>query len=155
MCRAPLGRGQATPGPRPTHVQRTPNKPFKPIARKTRSGLTAALASIMSEFRIYSGGALVGTSTLEHGDPPMGVAFGRFMPAAGYAAIQAECQSNHRDQSSLRLSVVTPSGETISCAGVGILEGSGDIEVNVLGISRPEYAELFPQHIAQYEASVK
>src|SRR5689334_8676465 len=105
----------------------------------------------MSEFKIYSGTTLVGTSNLEHGDSPMGVAFGRFIPAAGYAAIQAECKSNHEDQSNLHLSVKTPAGEIIQCAGVAILEGGGDIEVNVLGISHPEYGELFPQHVEQYE----
>ena len=85
----------------------------------------------------------------------MGVAFGRFIPGVGYSAIQAECKSNHQDQSNLHLSVRTPSGEIIRCAGVGILEGNDDIEVNVLGISHPEYAELFPQHVRQYEASLK
>ena len=85
----------------------------------------------------------------------MGVAFGRFIPAVGYSAIQAECKSNHQDQSNLHLSVRTPSGEAIECAGVGILEGNGDIEVNVLGISHPKYAELFPHHVQLYEASSK
>jgi hypothetical protein len=33
--------------------------------------------------------------------------------------------------------------------GVGILEGNDQSEVNVLGISYPEYAELFPQHVGQ------
>jgi len=105
-------------------------------------------------FSIYSGATLVGTSMLEYGDPPMGVAFGRFIPDLGYSAIQSECKSNHQDQSNLHLSVKTPSGEIIRCAGVTILEANGDIEVNVLGISHPEYAELFPQHVRQYEASV-
>jgi hypothetical protein len=85
----------------------------------------------------------------------MGVAFGRFFPAAAYASIQAECASNHDDQTNLQLSVAAASGEIIQCAGVAILDGGGDIEVNVLGISNPPYAELFPQHVAQYEASLK
>jgi hypothetical protein len=109
----------------------------------------------MSKFRIYSGATLVGTSNLEHGDPPMGVAFGRFFAAAAYESIQAVCASNHDDQTNLHLSVAASSGETIQCAGVAILDGGGDIEVNVLGISNPSYAELFPQHVAQYEASLK
>jgi hypothetical protein len=106
----------------------------------------------MSEFRIYSRALLVGTSSLECGDPPMGVAFGRFFPAEAYASIQAECASNHHDQSGLQLSVATPSGEIIQCAGVGILDCGDEIEINVLGISHPPYAELFPHHVAQYEA---
>ena len=115
---------------------------------------SAALASGMSMFRIYSGATWVGTSRLEYGDPPMGVSFGRFIPGLGYSAIQAECKWNHQDQSNLHLSAKTPSGEIIRCAGVSILEANGDIEVNVLGISHPEYAELFPRHVRQYEASV-
>ncbi len=85
----------------------------------------------------------------------MGVAFGRFMPAAGYATIQAACKSNHQEQSNLRLSVTTPSGQIVQCAGVGILEGNGEVEVNVFGISHPDYEQLFPQHVAQYDASLK
>ncbi len=85
----------------------------------------------------------------------MGIAFGRFFPSAAYASIQAECASNHGDQTNLQLSVVAPSGEVIQCVGAGILEGGGDIEVEVLGIPYPLYEELFPQHVAQYEASLK
>jgi hypothetical protein len=84
----------------------------------------------MREFRVYSGATLVGTSNLEHGNAPMGVAFGRFFPAAAYASIQAVrwCGNTRRRRR---------------------------IEVNVLGISYPSYAELFPQHVAQYKASLK
>ena len=85
----------------------------------------------------------------------MGIAFGRFFPVAAYASIQAECASNHEDQTNLHLSVAAPSGEIIQCVGVGILDGGRDIEVSVLGISYPSYAELFPQHVAQYEASLR
>ena len=109
----------------------------------------------MAAFEIFSAETLVGSSDLEHGDPPMGVAFGRFFPGEGYAAIQAECINNHADQSSLKLTVRTPAGQIIQCAGVGILDDSPDlgmdgIEVHVLGISDPPYKELFPQYEAQY-----
>jgi hypothetical protein len=109
----------------------------------------------MSEYKIYSRGTLVGTTMLEYGDPPMGVAFGRLIPTEAYATIKATCVANHHDQSDLQLSAEKPRGEVIQCAGVGILEGGGDIEVNVLGISAPSYAELFPHHVAQYEGSLK
>ena len=82
----------------------------------------------------------------------MGVAFGSFIPAQGYATIQPECRANHGDQSKLQLSVRTPSGEIIQCEGVAILEGGGDIEVNVLGVPHPLYSELFPQHVAHYDS---
>jgi hypothetical protein len=110
----------------------------------------------MSQFAIYAQEVLVGHSLLEHGDPPMGVAFGVFMPNAAYTTIQRECQTNHADQSSLHLRVQTESGTQIPCVGVGILDYSAEldapyVEVNVLGISYPLYGELFPHHVARYD----
>ncbi len=58
-------------------------------------------------FAIFSGSTLIGTSKLEHGDAPMGVAFGRFYPNEGYAAIRNECIENVDDQTGLGLSVTT------------------------------------------------
>lgn len=86
----------------------------------------------------------------------MGVAFGRLIPAEGYAAIQAACIANPAGQNALGLSVRTPEGTVIECAGVGILDyseevGPEGIEVNVLGISYPLYGELFPDHVENYE----
>jgi len=43
----------------------------------------------MRRFSIYSGPLLVGWSDLEAGDPPMGVASGKFIPADAYATIRA------------------------------------------------------------------
>ena len=110
----------------------------------------------MPQFAIYAQEVLVGHSMLEHGDPPMGVAFGVFVPNAAYATIQRECQTNHADQSALDLSAQTESGTRISCAGVGILDYSAEldppyVEVNVLGIPYPLYGELFPHHVALYD----
>lgn len=85
----------------------------------------------------------------------MGVAFGAFEPADGYAAIQNECRTNHRDQSGLSLSVQTETGMVIPCDGIGILDYSQDelscIEINILGIPSPLYGELFTPHVARYE----
>jgi hypothetical protein len=110
----------------------------------------------MAQFSIYASESLVGYSMLEHGDPPMGVAFGVFNPAGAYSEIQRECQTNHSDQSSLHLSVRTESGAEIPCVGVGILDYSAEIdppyiEINVLGIPYPLYGELFTSHVARYE----
>lgn len=114
----------------------------------------------MAVFEVYSGSMLVGHSNLEHGDPPMGVAFGRFVPNEAYATIQHQCIENQSDQSLLSLVVKTPQGETIECAGVGILDYSRDvgeegIEINVLGIPYPAYEILFPKHVALYDERFK
>ncbi|WP_256346638.1 hypothetical protein [Pseudomonas gingeri] len=110
----------------------------------------------MMRFSIYSGSVLVGYSALESGDFSMGVAFGVFEPADGYAGIQSECRTNHRDQSALKLSVQTRTGEAIPCVGVGILDYTEDlmspcIEVNILGVPHTVYGELFPEHVAEHE----
>ncbi|WP_211228101.1 hypothetical protein [Azovibrio restrictus] len=115
---------------------------------------------IMPTFDVYCGDLLVGYSELESGDPPMGVAFGQFIPSDGYSTIQRQCIENHADQTKLGLSVRTPNNETIICAGVGILDyseqvGEGFIELNVLGISYPLYEQLFPEHVARYEQQFK
>lgn len=86
----------------------------------------------------------------------MGVAFGQFVPADGYQAIQQECRANHLDQSALALCVRTEAGLVIPCAGIGILDHSEEllsdlIEINILGIPHPFYEELFPEKVATYK----
>ncbi|CAH0307517.1 hypothetical protein [Pseudomonas mediterranea] len=86
----------------------------------------------------------------------MGVAFGQFVPADGYQAIQQECRANHLDQSALALCAQTEAGLVIPCAGIGILDYLEEllpelIEINILGIPRPLYEELFPEKVARYK----
>lgn len=124
-------------------------KPRLGLAHDTTGGL-------QMRFSIYSGLVLVGYSALDYGDPPMGVAFGQFEPADGYAAIQNQCSTNHHDQTVLDLSVQTEAGLVIPCAGLAILDYSEElappcIEVNIFDIPHPLYGELFPQHVTLYE----
>ncbi|WP_419684090.1 hypothetical protein ACN22W_10575 [Burkholderia theae] len=113
----------------------------------------------MMMFAIYAKDILVGYSALELGDPPMGVAFGKFVAADAYGEIQHDCQTNHGDQSGLALSVKTPAGGLVPCAGVAILDYSNHVEdgepayveATVLGIPYALYGELFPEHVARYE----
>ena len=110
----------------------------------------------MPQFASYAQEVLVGYSVLEHGDPPMGVAFGVFIPNPAYASIRRECQINHADQSSLHLRAQTESGMHIPCLGVGILDDAAEVdppcvEVNVLGIPYPLYGELFPDYVTRYD----
>jgi len=110
----------------------------------------------MATYRVFHQGALVGHSLLEYGDPPMGVVFGEFVPAAGYEAIAAYCRNNHADQSELALAVQTEDGFNIPCIGAGVLDyseqaGEPYAELNVLGIEHNVYATLFPHHVAAYD----
>ncbi len=115
----------------------------------------------MHRYAVYSAGKLVGHSALEGGDPPMGVAFGRFCPQPEYERIQsAVVAAFSSSQDDLRLSVVdTKSGLPVPGeGGTKILDASGDIgpegiEIHVLGIAYPLYEQLFPGRYAAYEAS--
>lgn len=106
----------------------------------------------MARFSIHGGLILVGYASLESGDPPMGVPFGRFEPTAGYLAIQNECHTNHIDHSGLRLSAKTESGMVVPSMAIAILDGAAAflpdcIEITILGIPSASYEALFPDHV--------
>jgi len=112
----------------------------------------------MTQFHIYSRGRLIGWSELEFGDPPMGVAFGKFIPAPAYTSIQSQVVSlTGKDQACLDLSARLPNGEALEAVGgvciadYSVEAGEDGLEVSVLGISYPAYEHLFPHHVAAYE----
>jgi hypothetical protein len=104
----------------------------------------------MARFEVYSGDTLIGWSELESGDPPMGVAFGRFMPGPEYQRIQPRVVAGpHQHQSDLALSVRTLAGSVLlATGGVHITDHSAElgpegIEVSVLGMIEPSYETVF------------
>ena len=111
----------------------------------------------MADYTILASGTPVGQSRLESGDPPMGVASGRFMPLPAYEKIRKTCIAS-RDQSQqlLALSVLQPDGSPLPATlGVAILDysaelGPSEIEVHALGIGYPLYEQLFPDQVAAY-----
>lgn len=112
----------------------------------------------MYKFDIYSGESLIGWSQLEYGDPPMGVAFGKFVPAPGYEAIRSIVASLYgKDDSALRLSARLPDGTALEALGGVHVEDVSDEygeegrEVTVLGVTYPSYEVLFPEHVASYQ----
>ncbi len=111
----------------------------------------------MDDFVVLSGGTVIGHSSLETGDPPMGVASGKLKPTAAYASIQALCiASRDASQQHLSLTVIQPNGQRLPATlGVSILDysvelGPDEIEVHALGIGYQLYEELFPDHVAFY-----
>jgi len=108
-------------------------------------------------YSVFAGGTLIGSSNLELGDPPMGVASGKFQATPAYFAIRGECISalaNGRwDQ--LRLSVRADDGRSLPAqGGVMILDSEeiqpSEVEVHVAGIPFPLYEELFPRQVEIY-----
>jgi hypothetical protein len=111
----------------------------------------------MRRFKVLAGATVIGHSELESGDPPMGVAVGRFFPLLNYGEIQAAViAAGDGSQSHLGLSVRSPGGVVLLAAGgVQLIDLSAElgpeaIEVHVLGIGFPLYGELFPQQVAAY-----
>jgi hypothetical protein len=100
-------------------------------------------------FEIVSNGKIIGLSEFEQGDPPMGVASGRFLPNEEYRiGIDVENDLRVRPEGGEFLS---PEG------GVVITNYSADlgpdgIEVAVLGLDAETYQSLFPQHVRAYES---
>lgn len=111
----------------------------------------------MPRFEAFSNGQHIGWSDLELGDPPMGVAFGVFVPAPGYSSIQEQVRAcAQHDQSHFNFTVRIAGGEVIRAAGVSIADYSADcgedaIELSVLGIEYPAYGDVFPEHVAAYK----
>jgi len=101
--------------------------------------------SSADRFEILYENTVIGTTSFELGDPPMGVAFGKFTPTPAYR------RDDITDNNQLSAWVA---GRAIPAEGLGI-EGtveSGEMEVTILGIPYPLYAELFPGHVEAYKA---
>lgn len=116
----------------------------------------------MPRFEVFASATLIGHSELETGDPPMGVASGRFLPLPAYEAMQPLVVAARNGlQTHLVLTVRTMDGQDIPAqGGVQINDysaelGPEDIEVSVLGIGYPLYEELFPGRHAEYVAGFR
>ncbi len=115
-------------------------------------------------FSVYFNSTLIGHTALEKGDPPMGVALGKFIPEVGYQEVRPLLQPGetigHLPSDSDRyldgLSVKTPDGESLECVAGIVLWEYGDSEapdaqeVTCLGIHHEVYERLFPHHVKTY-----
>lgn len=104
----------------------------------------------MPKFDVFAGTVCIGHSWLEHGDAPIGVAAGRFVPAPAYAALQpAVLASADATQLGLALRVLAPDGSQLAGDGsVQIVDyspelGDDAIEVHVIGIEPRRYVQWF------------
>jgi len=119
-------------------------------------------------FDIFHGDVLIGRSELERGDPPMGVAYGRFEPTDAFLplrnAMKPARDGYGKEQSDERYLVGvcarSADGIALVCSHVEVCEyGEADNplgwEVSCLGIERPPYKEFFPHHVKAYEEHFK
>jgi len=120
--------------------------------------VSSSNARPMPRFEVLSAGVLVGHSDLESGDPPMGVATGKFLPLPAYDAIQESVVALREggSQAHFSLTVRKVGGQELDpVGGVRISDysaelGSEGLEVEALGIGYPLYGELFPDQVAAY-----
>lgn len=133
------------------------------VAGAAHSQLALVGDNVMPRFEVFSGTLLVGWSELELGDAPMGVAFGRFLPAPDYAAIRSvvAAASGGPLPDSLQLIIRDRDGLTLEAiGGVHLVDCSAELgveglEVSILGVPYPNYLTLFPQHVTAYEHQFK
>jgi hypothetical protein len=98
-------------------------------------------------FEILDGDTVIGTTAFEGGDSPMGVAYGDFEANSAYRLEHTDPRGNLTARFN---------GQLIpSAGGVGIedmFDEIGERGVTIFGIDHMLYAELFPEHVAAYEA---
>jgi hypothetical protein len=95
-------------------------------------------------FLVSLNNEVLGTTDLEGGDPPMGVASGRLYTTDAYRSIQRYCV-DHRDSwvELPGLSVMTESGVKIECSGgIQIIDfspeiGEEGIQIHLNGVLSP------------------
>lgn len=111
-------------------------------------------------YQVLFEGEVIGHSRLEGGDPPMGAAFGTFVPAPPFAAFRRTATPEKDNDAEivrwLGLSISTADGLPVECHGGVVLfeyDLGDDIEyeVDAIGIDAGEYERLFPDHVRDYE----
>ncbi len=103
---------------------------------------------------------LIGYSFLEYGDPPMGVAFGSFIPTSEFRQFDQLSEPLGKDVRKWNVDeCVTETNEKVRVEGSGILLEEHDLgdegvvmQISCLGIAYPKYHEFFPHHVKAYEA---
>lgn len=112
----------------------------------------------MHTFAVLARGEVIGITHLESGDPPMGVAFGRFIPNERYAAF---CKATPLLATGVRaVTIQAPDGNVVPSEGTYLRDmsveyGDEGREVEALGIPYPLYGALFPEHVKAYENQFK
>ena len=105
-------------------------------------------------FTVKLGAQMAGYSVIDSGDPSMGCAYGKFVPTPAYSAIQQHCiRCREKWEPVSGLRVEESRGIALECnGGFQIVDfspelGREGIELHLLGISTPPYAEIFPDDV--------
>lgn len=113
---------------------------------------------------------IIGTTSLEKADPPMGVVFGKidFIDiTSGYDFFKTYCLANSIEMIAedfderliatayiLNLKVIDPNGIEIKGEGINVEGMDSDIyDVTIVGVPYPFFEEEFPHHVKAYNDS--
>ncbi len=123
-------------------------------------------------FLIFSRNLLVGSSDLENLDPPMGIASGVFLPAAGYQSVQSvfriyseasltEANQNsemfdryYRERDALNLTVQLHTGKAVPVHCVHIEDFSVELDEVGVTIMMPDWLtfdQFFEEQASHYD----
>ena len=102
-------------------------------------------------YEVLTREGVIGWSELEHGDPPSGLAYGRFHPSDLYRS-----SSHAGPDADLHARPAKTDKLFRATDGVFIEDHSSDhgpdaIEVSVVGLDADTYELLFPEHLEVYE----
>lgn len=112
------------------------------------------------KYEIFYKEILIGHSDLEFGDPPMGVAFGKFDPVSEFENVRERISATEsHTPSNVILTICDPKSVKRIASPASIFAFSGNVpdelEVNVLSIPYPMYEEWFPEHVSEYNNRFK
>jgi len=95
-------------------------------------------------FEVREAESLLGTSKLEFGDPPMGIAHGKFIPL--------EKSLNNLNEKTLRV-FCRESLQEVKCSSVfiEIIEELQEMEITIVVESNEVYEKYFAHHSKTYE----
>lgn len=102
-------------------------------------------------FEMVTPEGTIGWSELEHGDPPKGLAYGRFHPTALYQASRhagPDADLHARPEGSEEY--FRPSGG-VFIEDLSAEFGPEEIEVSVIGLDAETYERFFPEHLTVHE----
>ena len=110
-------------------------------------------------FSVQFKGSSVGTTSLEKGDPPMGVALGDFTPSC---AIENTLGTPLNQEADIKgwegFDVYTSDGTKLNCSSVYLeqydLGSDGRVyQITCFVNDRDQYESLFPHHVKDYDNS--
>ena len=116
-------------------------------------------------YRILNGETAIASSALEAGDPPMGSVSGILLEIDDihqFTKMLLDCGATNDNgmfhlELSEKFSVVNNSGDKLQYSGGAIFSVPevNEATIDLVGISYPEYEELFPNHVLAYADKYK